>query len=175
MTLWGLSIAHAAVVLVGLIACATDFRSRRIPNVLTFGASVAAFVFWAATGGPTGFGWSVAGWLVGCLLFLPVFLLRGMGAGDVKLLAALGAWMGPGDTVWVALYAAVAGGVLAVLVTLATGYLGTMFRNLWGLLMFWRIAGVQPHPDLTLATAAGPRLPYAFPITAGAVATLWLR
>jgi hypothetical protein len=83
--------------------------------------------------------------------------------------------MGPGDTVWVALYAAVAGGVLAVLVTLATGYLGTMFRNLWGLLMFWRIAGVQPHPDLTLATAAGPRLPYAFPITAGAVATLWLR
>ena len=50
-----------------------------------------------------------------------------------------------------------------------------MVRNVWGLLMFWRIAGVQPHPELTLATAAGPRLPYAFPITAGAVAVLWLR
>jgi hypothetical protein len=65
--------------------------------------------------------------------------------------------------------------VFAVVVTLAAGYFTTMFRNLWGLLMFWRVAGVQPHPDLTLASAAGPRLPYAFPITAGAVAAIWLR
>jgi len=171
----GLSVSQAAMVLVGIAACVTDFRSRRIPNVLTFGASVAAFVFWAVSGGPTGFAFSVAGWLVGCLLFLPWFLLRGMGAGDVKLLAALGAWVGPGAAIWIALYAAVAGGLFAIAVTMMTGYLGTMVRNVWGLLMFWRIAGVQPHPELTLATAAGPRLPYAFPITAGAVATLWLR
>ena len=98
-----------------------------------------------------------------------------MGGGDVKLLAALGAWLGPGVVVWVALYAAVAGGLLAVLVTSYAGYLGTMVRNLWNLLMFWRIGGIQPHPELTLATAAGPRLPYAFPITAGAVAAIWLR
>lgn len=171
----GSSVSQVAVVLVGLAACVTDFRSRRIPNVLTFGASVAAFVFWAASGGLTGLGFSLAGWVVGCLLFLPWFLLRGMGGGDVKLLAALGAWVGPGLAVWVALYAAIAGGVFAVVVTLLSGYLGTMVRNVWGLLMFWRVAGVQPHPDLTLATAAGPRLPYAFPITAGAVAVLWLR
>jgi len=171
----GLSVSQAAVLLVGFAACITDFRSRRIPNVLTFGASVAAFVFWAVSAGLTGLGFSVAGWLVGCLLFLPWFLLRGMGAGDVKLLAALGAWVGPGTALWIALYAAVAGGVFAIVVTLASGYLGTMVRNVWGLLMFWRIAGVQPHPDLTLATAAGPRLPYAFPITAGAVVGLWLR
>lgn len=170
-----LGVPQAAILAVGAVACVTDFRSRRIPNVLTFGASVAAFVFWGATGGLTGLGQSVAGWLVGCLLFLPVFLLRGMGGGDVKLLAAFGAWVGPANAVWVALYAALAGGVLAILTTAATGYLGTMFRNVWGLLMFWRIVGVQPHPDLTLATAAGPRLPYAFPITAGAVAMLWLR
>jgi prepilin peptidase CpaA len=173
--LLGLSVSQAAVLLVGCAACITDFRSRRIPNVLTFGASVAAFVFWAVSAGLTGLGFSVAGWLVGCLLFLPWFLLRGMGAGDVKLLAALGAWVGPGTALWIALYAAVAGGVFAIVVTLASGYLGTMVRNVWGLLMFWRIAGVQPHPDLTLATAAGPRLPYAFPITAGAVVGLWLR
>jgi len=171
----GLTIAQGAVLLVGAVACITDFRSRRIPNVLTFGASVAAFAFWAASSGLAGLTFSLAGWLAGCLLFLPWFLLRGMGAGDVKLLAALGAWVGPGAALWIALYAAVAGGVFAVIVTLARGYLGTMFRNVWGLLMFWRIAGVQPHPELTLATAAGPRLPYAFPITAGAVAVLWLR
>lgn len=171
----GLTAAQAAVLVVGLAACVTDFRSRRIPNVLTFGASGAAILFWAVSGGLHGLAFSVAGWFVGCLLFLPVFLLRGMGAGDVKLLAALGAWVGPGAAVWTALYAAVAGGVFAVVVTLAAGYFTTMFRNLWGLLMFWRVAGVQPHPDLTLASAAGPRLPYAFPITAGAVAAIWLR
>jgi prepilin peptidase CpaA len=171
----GLNVSQAAMLLVGAAACITDFRSRRIPNTLTFGASAAAVVFWAISGGLTGLGFSLAGWLVGCLLFLPWFLLRGMGAGDVKLLAALGAWVGPGTALWIALYAGIAGGVLAIVVTLAAGYLGTMVRNVWGLLMFWRVAGVQPHPDLTLATAAGPRLPYAFPITAGAVAVLWLR
>ncbi len=175
MSILPVGIAETMAMAVALGACVTDFRSRRIPNVLTFGASAAAFVFWAVSGGVTGAAFSVAGWIAGCLLFLPWFLLRGMGAGDVKLLAALGAWVGPPTVLWVALYAAVAGGVFAVAVTLVTGYLGTMVRNVWGLLMFWRIAGVQPHPELTLATAAGPRLPYAFPITAGVVAVLWLR
>ncbi len=50
-----------------------------------------------------------------------------------------------------------------------------MFRNLWGLLMFWRIAGVQPQPELTLASAGGPAAAVRVPITAGAVAALWLR
>ena len=167
--------SRVAVAMVGGLACLTDWRYRRIPNELTFGAALAAFAFALTVGGPLALLTSMAGWVIGCLLFLPVFLLRGMGGGDVKLLAALGAWLGPGMVVWAALYAAVAGGVLAVLVTLHAGYLRTMFRNVWNLLMFWRVAGVQPHPELTLATAAGPRLPYAFPITAGAVAALWLR
>lgn len=166
---------EAVLLLVGLVACATDLRSRRIPNVLTFGAALAAVAFGAVTGGVSGAGMAVAGWVVGLALFLPVYLLRGMGAGDVKLLAALGAWAGPGPAVWIALYAAVAGGVFAVAVSLWRGYLGQLVSNLWGLLMFWRVAGVQPMPSLTLATARGPRLPYALPITAGAVAVLWLR
>jgi prepilin peptidase CpaA len=167
--------ARLAVMLIGACACLTDWHSRKIPNALTFGAALAAFVVFGAVLGFEGLLTSVAGWVVGCLLFLPWFLLRGMGAGDVKLLAALGAWVGPAQVVWVALYAAVAGGILAVGVALYTGYLRTMVRNVWNLLMFWRVLGVQPHPELTLATASGPRLPYAFPITAGAVAALWLR
>jgi prepilin peptidase CpaA len=169
------TLAKAAVIVVGGCACVTDWRSRRVPNILTFGAALAALIVFGWLAGWKGLATSVAGWLVGCLLFLPWFLLRGMGGGDVKLLAALGAWVGPGLVVWVALYAAVAGGLLAVLVTLYTGYFRRMFRNVWSLLMFWRVAGLQPHPELTLSTAAGPRLPYAFPITAGAVAALWLR
>jgi prepilin peptidase CpaA len=169
------TVAEGAVLIVGAVACVTDFTSRRIPNWLTFGASLTAFVFGAAGNGLPGLGHSVAGWMVGAALFLPLFLLRGMGAGDVKLMAALGAWTGPATAVWMTLYAAVAGGLLAVAVTLWSGYFSRMLRNVWGLLMFWRIAGIQPHPELTLATASGPRLPYAFPITAGAVAVLWLR
>lgn len=166
---------NAAVVVIGVLACITDFRSRRIPNVLTFGASAAAIVFFGFTNGWAGSLWSLAGWAVGCGLFLPWFLLGGMGAGDVKLLAALGAWVGPATAVWVALYAGIAGGVLAVVVSLYGGGLTKVLSNVWGLLMFWRVMGVQPHPELTLRTGQGPRLPYAFPITAGAVVVLWLR
>jgi prepilin peptidase CpaA len=170
-----LTIPEAAVLVIGAAACVTDLRSRRIPNVLTFGASVVAVLFGAVSGGLTGLGWSLAGWAVGCALFLPWFLLGGMGAGDVKLMAALGSWAGPSTVIWMALYGAVAGGVFAIAVSLARGYLSELFRNIWGLLMFWRIAGVQPHPELTLGTGKGPRLPYALPITAGALAVLWLR
>ena len=163
------------MLLVGAAACVTDYRSRRIPNVLTFGASVVAVLFFGVTAGLAGLAGALEGWAVGCLLFLPWFALGGMGAGDVKLLAALGAWAGPGPAVWMALYASIAGGVFAVLVSLGSGYLREMLRNLWGLLMFWRVVGVRPHPELTLRTGRGPRLPYAFPITVGAVAVIWLR
>jgi len=167
--------SDVVVLLVGLAACVTDLRSRRIPNVLTFGASGAALVFWTWSAGLSGLGWSVGGWSVGCALFLPWFVLGGMGAGDVKLLAALGAWLGPRDALWLALFAGLAGGVFGVVASLSAGYFRESARNLWGLLMFWRVAGIQPLPELTLASARGPRLPYALPITVGAVTVLWLR
>jgi hypothetical protein len=68
-----------------------------------------------------------------------------------------------------------AGGPIAVLVALWKGYLGRALGNLWGLLMFWRVAGLRPHPTLTLESSGAPRLPYAVPIAAGLVMTLWLR
>jgi len=169
------SVGDIAAVAVGLVACITDYRSRRIPNWLTFGAATAATVFGGVVNGLPGVGLALGGLVVGCLLFLPWFLLGGMGAGDVKLLAALGAWLGPPLALWTALYAGIAGGIFALAVMVATRHLKEPLTNLWMLLMFWRVAGVQPHPELTLRTATGPRLPYAFPITAGAVAVLWLR
>jgi len=160
---------------VSTVAGVIDLRTGRIPNVLTFGASVLGLVVGAATEGLPGVWESLAGWSVGCALFLPFFLLGGMGAGDVKLLAALGAWLGPSTIAFAALYAGVTGGVMAIVVSAARGYLKQMLVNVWGLLMFWRLAGVQPMPGLTLRTAASPRLPYAVPIAAGTVAALWFR
>ncbi len=112
-----------------MIACVTDVRSRRIPNVLTLGGAAAALVFHAVTAGGAGVGAATIGWLVGTAVFLPFFLLGGMGAGDVKLMAALGAWLGPAEAFAIAIYASLAGGVLALGVALATGYLRTALRN----------------------------------------------
>jgi prepilin peptidase CpaA len=161
---------------VALAACVTDLTARRVPNVLTLGAAAGAFgYFLAGPGGPAALGWSVVGFLAGGLIFLPLFALRGMGGGDVKLLAALGAWVGPVPIVWVALYAALAGGVMAIIVALSRGYLRQAVTNVGSLLTFWRVSGLGPHPALTIDSAASARLPYAVPIAAGLMVMLWLR
>ena len=157
------------------VACVSDLRTRRIPNALTFSAAAGAVLFHLAIGGWSAAGWSLAGLFVGTLLFFPMFALRGMGAGDVKLLAAVGAWLGPGQVVVVAVATSIAGGVIAVLVALAYGYLKTALANMYVLLMHWRVAGVQPLPAVSLEQAKGPRLAYAFPIAIGTVVTLWLK
>jgi prepilin peptidase CpaA len=159
----------------GAAACVSDLRTRRLPNVLTFGSALAAFAFFLAAGGLPSLGWSVAGWLVGCAVFLPVFLVRGMGAGDVKLLAALGAWLGPVMVLWTAAFGAIAGGVIAVGVLLAHGYLRQAFANVGYVLWYWKSVGPAPVPELTLADSKGPRLPYAVPILVGLIAALWLK
>ena len=170
-----MSVPQVVALAVALAACATDLRVRRIPNVLTLGAALVAFGYHLMAGGWAGLLGSLGGWGVGLVLFLPLFALRGLGGGDVKLLAALGAWLGPGQTLWLALFTALAGGPLAVAVALSRGYLSRALKNVWGLLMFWRVAGVRPHPALTLDSPSTPRLPYAVPIAAGLVMTLWLR
>jgi prepilin peptidase CpaA len=164
-----------AILALGLGAAVSDVRTRRIPNVLTFGGTAAAFVFFLFERGIGGLGWSALGWVVGCGLFLPFFLLRGMGAGDVKLLALIGSWLGPLLVLRVALYGAIAGGIVGIAVALVHGYLSQALWNVWFLLRYWRINGPRPVPTLTLADAKGPRVAYAVPIVAGMVAALWLR
>jgi prepilin peptidase CpaA len=170
-----MSISHSVVVVVLALACISDLRTRRIPNVLTFSAGAAALAFHLLTGGWSAAGWSIAGCLLGALLFFPMFALRGMGAGDVKLLAAVGAWLGPSQVAIAALATSIAGGVIALVVALGHGYLTAACRNLWMLLMHWRVMGVGPVHELTLQGARGPRLAYAVPIAIGTLVTLWLK
>ena len=164
-----------AVLLIALLAVVSDVRRGRIPNVLTFGGAIAALAYGLIVGGVQGLGMSAAGWLAGAALFFPFFALGGMGAGDVKLLAALGAWLGPAESVWIAMYAGAAGGVLALLWAAARGYLKTAFSNLFLMFMHWRTQGMKPVPGLTLKDTRSPRLAYAIPITIGLVCTLWRR
>ena len=172
--IWPPPTPHVAVLAVVLAAAVCDLNTRRIPNALTFGAAVVAIATHSALSGWSGLLLAASGCVVGLALFLPVFLLGGMGAGDVKLLAAIGAWLGPTDAVWTALYGALAGGLMALVVALAHGYTRTALRNVWALLQFWHVAGVRPVEGLTLDSSAGPRLPYALPLAAGVMVTLWM-
>ena len=158
-----------------LAACAFDVRYRRIPNTLTVVTAVGGLIFAGVVAGLPGAGLSVAGCLVGAALFFPLFALGGLGAGDVKLVAAIGAWVGPLDALWVCLYAAMAGGVMALVVALTRGYARNMLRNLWFLGTYWRTQGVRPVPGLTLSEARSPRLAYALPISVGVIVALWWR
>ena len=169
------SVVTAVVIAVGLVACVTDVRHRRIPNLLTFGAAGLALLFHGVVGGTAGLQSAVIGWLVGTALFLPFFLLGGMGGGDVKLMAALGAWLGPGQAFWLAIYASIAGGVMAVAFSLAHGYLTTALRNLGNLLTYWLSVGPRPMAALTLESGNAPRLAFAVPMLVGTMVTVWLR
>ena len=170
-----MTFSHLIVGVVLTLACIADLRTRRIPNVLTLSAAVLAVAYHAATGGWAAVGSSVGGWLLGVALFFPMFALRGMGAGDVKLLAAVGAWLGPTEVAFVALATSIAGGVLAIGVALFHGYLKKALTNVRTLLTYWRLAGIRPLPEVTLEGTEGPRLAYAVPVAIGTVVTLWLR
>ena len=156
------------------VAAVCDVRTGRIPNALTFGAAAAGFVFSAIHAGAGGLWTSFLGCLVGLALFLPLFMLRGMGGGDVKLLAAVGAWLGPAGALQAALWSSLAGGVLAVVVGLSRSYLLDAVRNLLAMVAVWRTVGPSPISAMTLAESRGPRLAYAVPIGIGAIVALWI-
>lgn len=169
---WARSVA---VIVLCATAVAIDLRTRRIPNVLTFGAALLALAFHGLAAGVQGALVSIVGWLIGAALFYPFFALGGMGAGDVKLLAAVGAWLGPAAALWTGIYGSIAGGALAVLVAVRHRYLGTAVSNLGLLMASWRVSGVRSVSRLTLEHGQGPRLAYALAISIGAMVTLWLR
>lgn len=101
----------AAVV---LVAAVTDVFSQRVPNWLSLPATVLALCMRYVIGGPTEVFWGLAGWLTGFALLIGFYAKGGMGAGDVKLLAAVGAFTGPQRILWISAYTGVLGGVYAL-------------------------------------------------------------
>lgn len=97
------------------IAVYYDLRFCRIPNWLTFPAMGAGLFYGLWIGGLSGLLWSLSGLIVGCAVFFGFYLLGGIGAGDVKLMAAAGSLFGPKDILYAAVYTAIAGGIYATL------------------------------------------------------------
>jgi prepilin peptidase CpaA len=155
------------------IACWFDVRTRRIPNRLTLPATAAGMAAAIVAHGGTGALSSAVGLIVGLMLFFPLFALKGLGAGDVKLMGALGAWLGATMVLGVAFYTTLSGGLLAVALIVKHRYGGQAVRNLWLLLTHWRVSGLRPLDALTLETSKGPKLPYALPIAVGLALAFW--
>lgn len=164
----------SVIAIIGLAACVWDLRAHRIPNILTLGTAVAGLIFQTVSGGWPGLGYSVVGLIVGVALFFPFFMLHGMGAGDVKLLGAFGAWLGPWDIVRVAVAAAIIGAIVALAVVIGRRRTRQTIVRLCSMAFFWSVDGVQPVPGITLSEPSRLALCYSLPITAGALMTIWL-
>jgi len=156
-----------------------DVRSRRIPNQLVLVGLVLAFALqlalpagdglFVAPFGSIGLLWSLAGFGTGLALLLPMYALRALGAGDVKLLAMIGAFVGPGAVIGIAACTLLAGGVLALVVSMYLGSLKRMLGNSMHLVTH-SVFGALNGQSAAIEAPAVPsgKLPYAIAIAAGA-------
>jgi prepilin peptidase CpaA len=170
-----MNIAEGFAVAIAVVACVYDVSASRIPNRLTFTTAVLGIAFHVFAPSGSGLSYSALGLLAGLVVFFPMFALGAMGAGDVKLMAAIGAWIGAGAIIYVALYGSIAGGVFAVIVALRRKYLKQALQNVKMLLTYWWVEGIKPFPALTLESSDSLRLPYALAIAAGLAVSLWQR
>ncbi len=120
--------------LLAVIMALGDVRTRRIPNYLTLSGALAGLLFQTMVSGWPGLLQGLGGLALGFGLMLPLYIFGGMGAGDVKALAALGAWLTPWTSLSLFFYMAVAGGIIGLGVLLWQGTLWQFLRRGWVLL-----------------------------------------
>jgi len=144
-----------------------DLRTRRIPNYLTLGTAVAGLVFNCIVQGLPGLVNGILGMLLGFACLILPYLWGGMGAGDVKALAALGAWLGPKLTLFLFCYMGIAGGVMALGYLVWQGILWEKIKQGWTYLVnliLSRPAAAPPPPSPAGLT---PGIPYGVAIAVG--------
>ena len=147
-------------------AVVTDVRTRRIPNWLT--GAIAGAGFGLAFGGGGVTPWQAAlGLLLGLALMLPGHVIGATGAGDVKLLAAVGTFLGPSLVFRAFLYSALAGGVLAIAVALQRGLLADTLLGTTRL-----VTSPAATRDVIVTPARGNRFAYGPAIAAGTLIAL---
>lgn len=163
-----------ALILLVIAAAVIDMQSLRIPNWLTVGGMVLGLA-WNTALAPAihiGLLWAFAGLALGLVLLLPFYALKVMGAGDVKLMAMVGAFLEFPGILYAILFTFIAGGVLAVAFALArrsggrlAGNVGDITRNM----VFGLMSGVRPTLPLTAGPSIG-KLPYGISIAIGTTA-----
>jgi prepilin peptidase CpaA len=165
------------VTIVLILAAVIDGFELKVPNWVTYPFIISGWIYGFAAFGWEGLGWSLLGTVVGLALLLPAYAIGGMGAGDVKLLAGVGAWILIQNTVNSFFVSAVVGALMAVAMVIA--------RRSWKKHQdqFWLILNeimVIKNPDKLAEIAAErkPRmllLPYGIPIAIGTIGYfLWM-
>jgi prepilin peptidase CpaA len=155
-------------------AAVIDGRSLRVPNWLTLHFAVGGWVYALWSGGGPSLGWSLAGSAVGLACLMPLYAIGGMGAGDVKLMAGVGAWIGPACTFWAFLATALVGGLMGLAMMAASGELArhiALTRAIGREVLTVR----DPAALSELAARRKPSmmlLPYGIPIAVGTISYL---
>ena len=162
-------VAAPVVVLVSAAARA-DVRTRTIPNRLTFPALLLGLAVHGALGGAEGLKSSLTGMLVAGGVLLPGWLFRWMGAGDVKLMAAVGAWLAWPQALIAVLASLVMGGVISLIVALRKGLLR---QALVGAAVIG--AAALARSPVTPPVTTGVRFPFALAVFVGSTFALWFR
>ena len=155
----------------GMAAC--DLKTRRIPNYLTLGGALAGLVFQFGYYGFPGLLDGLAGLGLGFILLLGPYLLGGMGAGDVKASAALGAWLGLERAFFLFVYTGIGGGLLILAILLWQGRLWAGIREGWNFLLNWLLCrpfdAKPPRPASRNKTA----IPYGAAMALGMAMLCW--
>lgn len=172
-------IYSAAALVCALIGSKWDIREHRIPNLLTGPAILAGLLLHGLVGGWTQLGSSALAGLIGGGIFALFYLAGGMGAGDVKLMVAVGCLLGLYPLHLMLLATAFTGAAYGLALAIRQQRLRQTLANVASILAHHGREGLTPHPDLNLTNPQSVRLPFAVPIAAGccvaAASALWGR
>ncbi len=163
--------AEQEILLAALVipAAAFDLRTRRIPNWLCAAGLLSGFVCQIALSQWSGARDAALGASLALLIYLPLFALRAMGGGDVKLMVAVGSLAGPKSWIAIFLITAIVGGVIALVMIAVKGRIGRTLRNVRILLT--ELSNLRaPHGaerELDVSSGQGLRLPHGCAIAAG--------
>ncbi len=149
------------VLLLAALAAYFDLRTRRIPNWLSLTGCAAGLSLNTAFSGTNGLRSAALGLGLGFVLYFPLWLLGARGAGDVKLLAAAGSFLGVADTLALFLLAAVLGGILALGLVLIKG---ATRQTLWNIADILRTLLLFKRPAHRLSSPGAVRLPHGLVI-----------
>ncbi len=162
------------VVLLAIVTASTDLVARRIPNPLVLCGLIAALIVqvWLLGLRAGAVVW-VEGALAGFAVLFPFYLLRGMAAGDVKLLMTIGAWVGPAIALHIALATFLIGGAWSLVVVARRGKLRQLMQMIAGFFARWipgaaAVAIAPQGPPASLGS-----LPYGVAIAAGTIGVLF--
>ena len=161
--IWMLALALA------LAAGWTDWRTRKIPNWLTAPALLLGFTVHTVIAGWPGAKTSLAGASLALGLLLPLVLLRALGAGDWKLMGALGAFLGPFMFVYVLLGSILVSGLMAMVEVMRTRRVRQTMRNMYVLMRGFLSFGLRKNPEISLDNPGLLKLPFGVAVAAATV------